>query len=708
MTFDDIDNDIDPKDEAPKDCARGLRKYLFVMALVVVGTLAGTFWSQSRNGGPYRIGQENAAQQRLGSAMNLPEIGALKPQSQVAAAPIAIPAAFNNVAPGDFATIVLQMRNSVVAIGRMQPDTLLGRNGAASIANDPAAAPNKDVQPTPPIAKLQFADPAAGLVVESIGTGVVARNDGYILTNYHVVRGSNAMMATIFDETGFQRYQAEVIKLDASVDLALLKIKPNAPLTAASFGDSDQVQVAEEVIAIGNPFGLDMTVSRGIVSAKRKSLTIEGTVHRDLLQTDAAINQGNSGGPLVNRFGEVIGINTAIYTPTGAFSGVGFAIPSNQARQFLADELDLPPSRQQMAVAGVTAAIPPVNQAPSTSVGTAGPPILAGVASPHRDGRETMECAICHQLIPRAGNNAITQNKPTSVVAAWPTPGNNTPMVGPPILAGAAPPHRDGRENMACTSCHQFLPRGGAAAVQGKPVAGPLQFAQSPLTLALNVATPGQNTAPDAIGGGFRILGATTLPITASLAQQLNQPEGKGVFVASVAPESPAAKAGLQSGAVIEKVNGQRVRSPRDMFVAIQKLKEGETARLSVFQNNTRNELQLIIAALPAGAGVQPATPLAPKVPTEFNWRGMEIETFASVTLAGAPPNLKGAVVAEVVAGSPAQRVGIMAGDIIMDVGGLATGTAATMNQAIQATTGKTNILVRAVRNNREFFVVMP
>ena len=677
------------------------------MAVVVVGTLAGTFWyrallpSVSEAGGSpavFAAGSGAPAANGFGGFG-----GPGRPEAVLAAAPGSFP---------DFASVVSSLRGTVVSVGRSRVASRFGldRAAAAGGGGEAPAANGAAAGAAGGDGTLQFAVPAAAAVLESIGTGFVVRSDGYILTNYHVVRGNDAMVVTVFDETGAQRYPATIVKLDASVDLALLKIEPRAPLSAAPLGDSDRVQVADEVIAIGSPFGLDLTVSRGIVSAKRKSLVIEGTVHRDLLQTDAAINQGNSGGPLVSRLGEVIGINTAIYTPTGAFAGVGFAVPSNQARLFLSDELGL---QAGLADAGgdgpwgrpaaVPAAVPPGGAA------MAAPPIVAGAPAPHRDGREKMDCAICHRFIGGGGGAA------TGIPAAVPPGG--AAMAAPPIVAGTPAPHRDGREKMDCAICHRFIGGGGGAAT-GIPAAAPgtgLSFARPPTTLALNVAVPpaGGPAGAAPVASGFLILGAQTLPVTAALGAQIGQPEGKGVFVASVVPGSPAAVAGLEAGMVIEKADGRRLRTPRELFAVVEAAKTGDRLRLAVSGTAGRQELYLTVSVLPAAAGpVAPTVPTAAApapVPTEFNWRGMEIETFAAV--AGAPAGgvaVKGAVVAEVVPGSPAQRAGVQANDIILEVGGLPTGSAALMQRAVQAATGRREVVMRMSRSNREFYVAVP
>lgn len=169
---------------------------------------------------------------------------------------------------------------------------------------------------------------------EATGSGVIIDPQGYILTNEHVVHGAEKIKVILSDET---KYDAKVVGRDERTDLAIVKIKSSGPFPAARLGDSSKTRVGDWAIAIGSPFGLEQTVTTGIISAVRQSLSIEGRAYRDLLQTDAAINRGNSGGPLVNIHGEIIGINTAIYAPTGVFSGIGFAIPINQAKLILDD-----------------------------------------------------------------------------------------------------------------------------------------------------------------------------------------------------------------------------------------------------------------------------------------------------------------------------------------------------------------------------------
>jgi serine protease Do len=164
----------------------------------------------------------------------------------------------------------------------------------------------------------------------SLGSGFIIDGDGSILTNNHVVENASKIVVKLSDD---QEYEAKVIGRDAKTDIAIIKINAKTQLSAATFGDSDALEVGEWVVAIGNPFGLDSTVTSGIVSAKGRHIG-QGP-YDNFIQTDASINPGNSGGPLINLRGEVIGINTAIFSRTGGNIGIGFAIPINLVKELL-------------------------------------------------------------------------------------------------------------------------------------------------------------------------------------------------------------------------------------------------------------------------------------------------------------------------------------------------------------------------------------
>jgi S1-C subfamily serine protease len=178
-----------------------------------------------------------------------------------------------------------------------------------------------------------FMDPVP---VEGAGSGFVIDERGYILTNFHVVQEAQSIEVVLGDQT---RYPGKFIGADQRNDVALVKIDPKGKhLVALPLGDSSALQVGQKVLAIGNPFGFQSTLTTGVVSALGRTVqTSQTTLIDEAIQTDAAINRGNSGGPLINSHGEVIGINSAIYTPSGTTAGIGFAIPINTAKRIAQD-----------------------------------------------------------------------------------------------------------------------------------------------------------------------------------------------------------------------------------------------------------------------------------------------------------------------------------------------------------------------------------
>lgn len=170
---------------------------------------------------------------------------------------------------------------------------------------------------------------------QEIGSGFFINPNGFILTNYHVVADADEIKITRFVGNHSHFYDAQIAGLYPENDLAILKVNGKGPFPVAVFGNSDKAKVGDWILAIGSPFGLDQSVTSGIISANRQSLFIGGLEYKDLIQIDAAINPGNSGGPLVNLKGEVIGINTAISDSPQITADIGFAIPSNKAKKLL-------------------------------------------------------------------------------------------------------------------------------------------------------------------------------------------------------------------------------------------------------------------------------------------------------------------------------------------------------------------------------------
>ena len=200
-----------------------------------------------------------------------------------------------------------------------------------TVVNDGQAMDMPQFPPGSPFEEFfkNFGDNNRQRKAQSLGSGFIIDDDGIVVTNYHVIENAEEIRVVLADETSFT---AEVLGQDQKTDIAVLKIDPgDTKLTAVSFGDSDKLRVGDWVLAIGNPFGLGGTVTAGIVSARGRD--IGNGPYDDFIQTDASINRGNSGGPLFNTDGDVIGINTAIYSQSGGSVGIGFAISSNLAER---------------------------------------------------------------------------------------------------------------------------------------------------------------------------------------------------------------------------------------------------------------------------------------------------------------------------------------------------------------------------------------
>jgi len=226
--------------------------------------------------------------------------------------------------PDSFADLTAQLLPTVVNIATTQ--TLNGAPGGGGST--------PDLPPGSPLADLfkDFLGPKrnAPRHVTSLGSGFIIDKTGFIVTNNHVIEDADQITVTLNDG---QTLPAKLIGRDDKTDLALLKVNPKKPLPYAHFGDSDKARIGDWVIAIGNPFGLGSTVTAGIVSARNRD--INAGPYDDFIQTDASINRGNSGGPLFDAQGNVVGVNSAIFSPSGGSVGIGFSIPSNLAKEVI-------------------------------------------------------------------------------------------------------------------------------------------------------------------------------------------------------------------------------------------------------------------------------------------------------------------------------------------------------------------------------------
>ncbi|MBF0178144.1 MAG: trypsin-like peptidase domain-containing protein [Magnetococcales bacterium] len=578
--------------EQDPNCGRGFLKYLFMVGAIAIVLLVGTFWwDQHTPGGFYAVRSGGV---RTKQAATPPGAGLIGPVAIPVAAvsplemtgttpelPTGVATPVQTRTPTRFAAVARALLPSVVNVSATStrlPENVL--SPAAPAPNTPPAPGTTTRDPG-----LQYADPFSGVTTESIGSGVVVTEDGYILSNFHVVEKSKHVYVTLFNAQGSNLVlPAEVVTLDAQRDLALLKVDPETPLQPVAFGDSTLVNVGDPVIAIGTPFGLDQTVSQGIVSGKRKAINIGGNMHRGLIQTDAAINRGNSGGPLVDGRGYVIGINTAIYTTTNAFAGVGFAVPANTVREFLEETLRLPtvtPNLPKWTGAGGgahVAARPP-------------PPIQANAVMPHGDRGP---CVNCHEIL---------STPPGALPAAY---NQSAFSGGPPGANGIL--HRK-----RVDARYVFDPSGAVGVYPGMAAANGTDGGALSIPPGDGVPSPPNDAGTqEELLASQRLATQFGLTVTVLNLQRIRQqqlPAPKGLMVEAVQPGSMADQAGLRAGDVIHKVEGRWAESPSILEQRLAHAKPGEEVRLAVANGSSRRPVYLHIPPRTPGA----ATPQQPQ-----------------------------------------------------------------------------------------------
>lgn len=382
-----------------------------------------------------------------------------------------------------------------------------------------------------------------------LGSGFFIDAEGHIVTNNHVIDGADEMVVTLKDG---RKLNAELIGVDSRTDLALIKVEGDGPFPYVRFGDSDVAEVGDWIVAVGNPFGLDHTVTTGIISARGRS--IGAGPYDDFLQIDAPINKGNSGGPAFNLKGEVVGVNTAIFSPTGGSVGIGFAIPSNLAK------------------------------------------------------------------------GVIEQLKSDGVVArGW--------------------------------------------------------------------------------------LGVGIQGVSEDIAAGVGLKKAEGAIVSSVAPDGPAADAGLKTGDVILEVGGERIEEMPELPRVIAAIKPGEVAKLVVWRNGRAQSIDVTLGRLPSEAVLastdQP--PAAKKAEAELGL------TFAPLTdqarrAAGVEPGVEGVLIADVSGDSPLAEKGVSPGAVLLTVAGdpVATPEAAASRIRAAKNDGKSAVLLLIRQNKSDRFFAAP
>jgi serine protease Do len=452
--------------------------------------------------------------------------------------------------PASVADIAEGLQDSVVNISTTQ--TLKGSKDESSVGPGPKGSPFEEFFDDFFDDEERAGPPRK---VSSLGSGFVIDPSGLIVTNNHVIEGADEIIASFTDGTKLK--VTKILGHDPKTDLALLKVEPKKPLHAVTFGDSAKMRVGDWVMAIGNPFGLGGSVTVGIISATKRD--INSGPYDDFLQTDAAINRGNSGGPLFNMDGQVIGVNTAIISPTGGSIGIGFAVPSNSAVQVI-DQL---------------------KQYGETRRGWLGVHVQ----------NVTDEVA-----------GSLGLDEPKGALVATVTP--NGPAATAGVEGGDVILSFDGQaiDNV------RNLPRAVASTPIGKSVA--VELLRKGKNKTLNV-TVGQLPASDEAADDTsqdddnadqgdapdeeQLLGLSIAPLTDELRNQFGiGGTVEGVIITNVEPNSPAAQKNVKPGDVIVEVTQEKVKQPSEVLARLEAVKKSGRRTILLLLSDSKGELRFV------------------------------------------------------------------------------------------------------------------
>jgi serine protease Do len=388
--------------------------------------------------------------------------------------------------------------------------------------------------------------------ISSLGSGFVVDPSGLIVTNNHVIEGADEIIINFTDGTKLK--VSKVLGHDPKTDLALLKVDPPHPLKAATFGDSAKMRVGDWVMAIGNPFGLGGSVTVGVISATKRD--INAGPYDEFIQTDAAINRGNSGGPLFNMDGEVIGVNTAIISPTGGSIGIGFAVPSNSA-------------------------IPVIDQL--------------------KEFGETRRgwLGVRVQNVTRDIADSLGLGEPKGALVSQVSPN------GPAAAAGIEPSDVILKFDGQPIDSMRALPRAVASTAIGKSVVVDLLRKGAPQSVNVTVgrlpeedeaeATPNQSEEDKTAPAEETLLGLSISPLTEEFRERYGLGDQvQGVVITEVDPASPAAQKGVKPGDVIVEVTQVKVKDPQEVMARVTAIKRTGRKSVLLLLSDSRGGLRFV------------------------------------------------------------------------------------------------------------------
>lgn len=449
--------------------------------------------------------------------------------------------AFGRAAPESFADLAEKLLPSVVNISTIQ-----------TVKRERSQQQRPQLPPGSPFEEFfkEFFDRQergenAPRRATSLGSGFIIDESGVVVTNNHVIDGADEIYVILHDDT---RLKAELVGRDAKTDLAVLRVKSDQKLTAVPFGDSKKSRVGDWVVAIGNPFGLGGTVTAGIISARARN--INAGPYDDFIQTDASINRGNSGGPMFNMDGQVIGINTAIYSPSGGSVGIGFAIPANLAKPIIDQIKEF--GRARRGWLGVNIQTVTDELADSLGLDKARGALVANLTEGGPAAGSDIKVG---DVILKFNNRDIEEMRALPRIVAETPVGKEVEVVV----------WRQGKETTVRLSLGEFP--------------------DNPQVVAATASESGNKTAATTT---IKAMGLELATLDDKLREQFKIEEGvDGVVVTSVAKDGPASEKGVRPGDIVRKVGADQavVTSPGQVSDKVDKaLKEKLKSLLFLFE----------------------------------------------------------------------------------------------------------------------------
>ncbi len=420
--------------------------------------------------------------------------------------------------------------------------------------------------------------PDNGGKVSSLGSGFVIDQTGYVVTNNHVIEGADAIEVIFPNGT---KLKAKLVGTDTKTDLSVLKVEPKAPLKAVKFGDSRSMRIGDWVMAIGNPFGLGGSLTVGVISARGRN--INAGPYDNFIQTDAAINKGNSGGPLFNMKGEVIGINTAIISPSGGSIGIGFAVPTELAQNIVQQLIEFGETRRGWL--GVR--VQPVTDDVAASLGmeTAKGALISGVVKGGPVGNGPIEAG---DVVLKFDGKDIHEMRDLPRIVAESPVGKEVDVV---VL-------RDGKEQTVRVKLGQLQDaadeKASADEQQGEDGDGSVVVPEDDdgADDQAQDQTPEVREAPQAVLGMNLVMLSDELRTEKGIAESV-----EGVLVASVDAGSPAEQKGMKAGDVIVEVGQDFMEVPGDVLVRVNGLKSEGRKNAHMMVADAQGNLRVV--ALP-------------------------------------------------------------------------------------------------------------